>query len=174
MSLNLNKILELGQSKLYWIFLLALGLVLESVALFFQYGLDEWPCVLCIHVRIWVLSFMIVALMALLVRKGSALNTVSHIVTTIIMIVLAERSWKLLAIERGWIFEACDMNLGTPAWLALDKWFPVIFEVQTSCGYTPQLLFGITMAEALMVMSVVLVLASAAFSISCFLKNKSK
>jgi disulfide bond formation protein DsbB len=53
------------------------------------------------------------------------------------------------------------MELGMPAWFALDKWLPQIFEVQTSCGYSPLILFDITMAEALLVISILLLIISA-------------
>ena len=66
--------------------------------------------------------------------------------------------YEVLAIERGWTFGDCDMELGMPAWFALDKWFPAIFEVQTSCGYTPIIFFNITMAEVLLVASALLLI----------------
>jgi disulfide bond formation protein DsbB len=53
------------------------------------------------------------------------------------------------------------MDLGMPPWFALDQWLPSVFEVQTSCGYTPLILFQISMAEALLVISVVLLIMSA-------------
>ncbi|MGD8810963.1 MAG: disulfide bond formation protein B, partial [Gammaproteobacteria bacterium] len=67
-----------------------------------------------------------------------------------------ERSWQTLATERGWIVElACPMDAGLPSWFDLDHWFPAVFGVQASCGISPEMLFGISMAEALMAMSVV-------------------
>ena len=68
--------------------------------------------------------------------------------------------------ERGWVFGDCTMELGMPAWLALDKWAPTIFEVQTSCGYTPLILFNITMAETLLVISLLLLIISAALFVA--------
>jgi hypothetical protein len=38
-------------------------------------------------------------------------------------------------------------------------------QVETTCGYTPELLFGITMAESLIVASAVFVLLSIAMSV---------
>lgn len=45
---------------------------------------------------------------------------------------------------------SCSFDLGLPSWLALDKWMPLIFKVQTTCGYTPELAFGVSMAEVLL------------------------
>jgi len=129
----------------WWLLLLLLGLGLEATALYYQYGLDEPPCVLCIHVRIGVLLMMLAALIGLLGAGRQA-----HLLNLPVQAWLIERSWQLLAIERGWSFGECDMLLGTPDWLPLDRWFPLIFEVKTACGYTPLLPGGVSMAEALM------------------------
>jgi len=139
--------------KLYWILLIILGLSLEATALYHQYLLDEWPCVLCIHIRIWILAFIVLSALALLVGSNRWLTPVFHLINTAIMVGFVERSWQTLAVERGWVFGDCDMESGLPPWFALDKWFPEIFEVQTACGYTPLVVFNITMAEVLLVFS---------------------
>jgi len=139
--------------KLYWILLIILGLSLEATALYYQYLLDEWPCVLCIHIRIWILAFIVLAVLVLMVESNRWLTPGFHLINTAIMVGFVERSWQTLAVERGWVFGDCDMESGLPPWFALDKWLPEIFEVQTACGYTPLVLFDITMAEVLMVFS---------------------
>ena len=98
-------------------------------------------------------SITLFAVLALLVGSNRWLSRGLHLVNTIIMAGFVERSWQTLAVERGWVFGDCDMESGLPSWFALDKWFPAIFEVQTACGYTPLILFNITMAEVLMVVS---------------------
>lgn len=149
----LELIRQFSQSRLYWILLITLGLSLEAAALYYQYVLDEWPCVLCIHIRVWISGFIVLAVLALLVGSNRWLTRGLHLVNTVIMAGFVERSWQTLAVERGWVFGECDMESGLPSWFALDKWFPAIFEVQTACGYTPLILFNISMAEVLMVVS---------------------
>jgi len=141
--------------------LLLIGIALEGAGLYYQYALDEWPCVLCIHVRILVLAFILLALLGLFCTRLVPLLRLLHALNSLVMLWLVERSWQVLAVERGWIFGDCSMELGMPAWFALDKWLPSVFEVQTACGYTPLLLFNITMAEALLVISGVLLIMSA-------------
>ena len=58
-------LVDLGKQKRYWALLILVGLALEGGALYYQYVLDEWPCVLCIHVRILVMAFMLIALLGL-------------------------------------------------------------------------------------------------------------
>ena len=169
----MGKLLELLRgsvdSRVYWAGLVVLGLALEAAALYYQYALDEWPCVLCIHIRIWILGFVLVGLVALFCIYSRVAMRILHGLNLVMMIGFLERSYQVLAVERGWIFGDCDMNLGMPSWFALDKWFPAVFEVQTSCGYTPLILFQISMAEILIVIAGLLTLVSAAvFAFSWF------
>jgi len=146
--------------RLYWLMLIIFGLSLEATGLYYQYQLDEWPCVLCIHIRIWILAFIVLSLLSLLVGSHRWLTPGLHLVNTAIMVGFVERSWQTLGVERGWVFGDCDMESGLPPWFALDQWFPSIFEVQTACGYTPLVVFSITMAEMLMLVSGSLLAAS--------------
>ena len=162
-------LIALSRQRRYWLALVVTGLALECAALYYQYVLDEWPCVLCIHVRIWIAAFILLGLLALFFTTSRAAMRLMHGVSVVIMIGLVERSWQVLAVERGWVFGDCDMDLGMPAWFALDKWMPWLFEVQTSCGYTPLILFNITMAEVLLVFSLALLLLSAALFVASWL-----
>ena len=157
----LDRLTIFSKSTGYWILLVLVGLSFEGVALYYQYVLEEMPCVLCIQVRIWVVALILVALAAIWMRRNAFMNLLAHMLTVVIAIGLLERSYQLLGTERGFTFSDCGMDLGMPAWFALDAWFPALFQVQTSCGYTPELLFGITMAEALIVISAIFLLWSA-------------
>ncbi len=162
-------LVNLSTQRRYWATLILIGAALEGGALYYQYVLDEWPCVLCIHVRIWVVAFMLLAMVAIFCTNSIVATRIAHFLNVGIMVGLLERSWRVLAIERGWIFGDCDMDLGMPAWFALDKWFPSLFEVQTSCGYTPLIIFDITMAESLVVISALMLIMSAAVFIASWL-----
>mgnify|MGYP002064183637 CR=1 FL=1 len=66
----------------------------------------------------------------------------------------------LLGIERGFVEGECGFDLGLPSWLPLDQWFPAMFQVHTTCGYTPLLPLGFSMAEVLLPLSIILLLLS--------------
>ena len=155
-------LVNLSTQRRYWAVLILIGAALEGGALYYQYVLDEWPCVLCIHVRIWVVAFMLLAMVAIFCTNSIVATRIAHFLNVGFMVGLLERSWRVLAVERGWIFGDCDMDLGMPTWFALDKWFPSLFEVQTACGYTPLIIFDITMAESLVVISALMLIISAA------------
>ena len=144
---------------LYWWLLILCGIGFEAVALFYQYVLEYGPCPLCIHTRILVIAFVLIAILALLLRSGWA-SRVFHLLTVATMLGLSERAYVLLGTERGFVLTECGVDSGLPAWFALDQWFPFMFEVKESCGYTPQMLFGISMAEALIVVFPLMLLLS--------------
>ena len=151
-----------GSSLWYWLALAMLGLTLEAAALYYQYALDYGPCVLCIHVRLWVLGFIVVGMLGAATRSIRALRVVLHLLTVIVTIGFLERSWQTLAVERRWLEGECSMDLGLPAWLAVERWLPSVFEAWEPCGYTPYIVLKITMAETLLgIGALVLVVALA-------------
>ena len=162
----LDKLAGIGNSRFYWLAWASIGFSMEAVALFYQYVLDEMPCVMCIQVRLWVIALIIVALLVLLLHRLAFIPVLGHLLTVVIAVGLLERSWQLLGTERGFVDGECGFNLGLPAWFTPDTWLPALFQVQTSCGYTPELLFGVTMAEALIVGSAIFVLVSVAMSLA--------
>ncbi len=162
----LDRLAKIGKSSLYWLALALIGLSFEAVALFYQYVLEEMPCVMCIQVRLWVMALIMVALLVLVLRRLRFMPVAGHLLTVVIAAGLLERSYQLLGTERGFVFGECGFDMGLPDWFTPDVWFPALFEVQTTCGYTPELLFGITMAETLIVVSAVFVLLSLAMTVA--------
>jgi len=164
-------LIDLSLQRRYWVALVILGILLESAALYSQYVQGEWPCVLCIHIRIWILGFIVIGLAAILFNRWTPVIQFAHLLNSIVMAGFVERSWRVLAVERGWIFGSCDMDAGLPHWFALDQWFPALFEVQAACGYTPLILFDITMAEILLVLSALLFSLSVALFTASWFNN---
>jgi protein dithiol:quinone oxidoreductase len=167
-----DKLNSIARSRLYWLLLLVLCMVLEGVALFFQHVMNEWPCVLCIHVRILLMFMMLVAIIALLLMRYEKILALMHFLVACLSVAMLERSWVLLATERGWIEGECSIDMGMPAWFAIDKWLPSMFSAWTSCGYTPVIAFGITMAEMLLVLSIILLITSAVLFVSVIRKSR--
>lgn len=145
-----------------WGVLILLYVVLEVVGLYYQYQLNYLPCVLCVHVRMLLALLLLVAIIGWAAAGNRVLSLLALIATTGVWLWMAERSYQLLATERGWNMGECSMESGLPQWLALEQWFPWLFHIHEPCGYTPYLLFKISMAEALIVMSV-------GFSLLCLL-----
>lgn len=163
---------RLGRSSLYWLAMIVIALAAEGIALYYQYALNHYPCVLCIHVRLWVFAFIFVGVVGLFLRHNATGRRIAGVLSVIAAVGFVERSWQTLATEKGWIIElACSMDAGLPAWFELDAWFPSVFGVQASCGISPEMLFGITMAEVLMVMSAGALLITAAVLIAGLIRD---
>lgn len=58
----------LPSKKLVWLMLIVFSLLLESVALIYQYVLDYPPCVVCIQIRILLVAMIVISLIGLLLR----------------------------------------------------------------------------------------------------------
>ena len=151
----------MSPARFGWLGLLVLGLALEGVALYYQYVLDQLPCVLCIHVRMLVFALIMVSVLGLVFSRLPRMSGVLWFIATGIWVWMTERSYQLLGTERGWILGECQMKSGLPDWLALEEWMPWLFQIHEPCGYTPFLLFRITMAEALIVLSFLMTLLCA-------------
>ena len=167
----IRQLKAVSHSSWYWLLALLTGIALLSVALIYQYVFDERPCLLCIQVRLWVSLLIIASFVGLIVRHNRLMNSVSHLSIVLIAVGLIDRSYQLLGTERGFIDGGCGFDLGLPTWFAIEEWLPSVYYVQTSCGYTPEILFGITMAESLMVFSVALLVVSFCISLASFLKR---
>ncbi len=160
MSAALTFIQQLLTGRGYWLCVLFTGLAMEGVALYYQYALGDEPCQICIHIRIWVAAFTLLALVMCLIPRKPYVNTAAHLLTVVTTIGLWERCKYLLDIELGRGHGSCEFYLGFPDWFALDQWLPWLFEVRNLCSLTPLLPGGISMAEALIVTASLLVVVS--------------
>ncbi len=151
---------SLAQNRKYWLSYIFGSLVLLAVALYFQYVDHLQPCVMCIQVRLWLSLLILVAVLGFLTRNNRALNLVSNLSVVLIAAALTERAYILLGTERGFVFSDCGFDPGLPTWLPLDTWLPWLYRVEATCGYTPEVIFGITMAEMLIVIFGLLLLMS--------------
>ncbi len=161
---------QLSQNRWYWLLLLAASSFALGDALYYQHVLDEQPCVMCIQVRLWISLLIITLILGLLARNNRVLRNISNLSVVLIAVGLVERSYMLLGTERGFVFADCGFSLGLPAWFAIEDWLPWLYRIETSCGYTPELVFGITMAEALMVTSVLLLVLGLSVFLAGLLK----
>jgi protein dithiol:quinone oxidoreductase len=160
-----------SRSRWYWLCLLLLALSMEAVGLFYQYGLEELPCRLCIVARLWVAGLLLVSVAGLLLGHWRWPRFLIHLASFGIAIGLAETSYQLLGTERGFLAGECSIELGTPDWFRPDLWLPGMFEPQVPCGYTPLLPGGISMAEALVPLSAVLLLVTLTLSVAALRRS---
>lgn len=148
------------RSTWFWLAIAGICFALDAGALFYQHVLEVYPCELCIYVRVWVLAIMLLSLMALVVKHFAPGALIFSLAGLALSIGLAKETYNLLAIEYDFgTGGACSFFANFPSWAPLDKWLPSMFQVQELCAATPDVLFGISMAEALALASLVLLLA---------------
>ena len=138
------------QSRWYWLALALFGIALLSVALYYQYALGDEPCQVCIHARLWVVAFTLIALIMLITPQITLARVVGNLGVLTAAAGLFERARYLYRLENGIGDGSCQFQLGMPDWFAVDRWMPWLFEVRNLCSFTPEMLFGLSMAETLM------------------------
>ena len=137
------------------------GSALLAVALYYQYVLGDEPCQVCIHARLWVVAFTLIAVVMLVTSQRRILRVVANIGVVIACAGLTERARYLYRLENGIGDGSCQFQLGMPYWFAVDQWMPWLFEVRNLCSFTPTMLFGLSMAESLMGIGAILCLVAA-------------
>ena len=78
-------LINLSGQRRYWAILILVGIALEAGALYYQYVLDEWPCVLCIHVRILVMAFVLIGVLAIFCTGSTAAMRLFHGLNSLVM-----------------------------------------------------------------------------------------
>ena len=138
------------KSRWYWLALVLFGIALLSVALYYQYALRDEPCQVCIHARLWVVAFTLIALIMLITPQITLVRVVGNLGVLTAAAGLFERARYLYRLENGIGDGSCQFQLGMPNWFAVDRWMPWLFEVRNLCSFTPEMLLGLSMAETLM------------------------
>lgn len=162
MSTRPHPLVTLLTTRAYWVLLVILGVIMEATALYYQYALGDEPCQVCIQIRIWVAAFILLALLMCLLPTQKLLSVGGHLLALACMVGFFERSKFLYDVETGRGNGSCEFFLGFPDWFALDRWLPFLFEVRNLCGFTPNMPWGLTMAESLLALSVALCVTATA------------
>jgi len=162
----------LSHRRWYWGLAFMTGITFLGVALYYQHVLEELPCLICIQIRLWISLLIVVSFAGFVKPFNLAGSVIANIFMLLIAIGLVDRSYQLLGTERGFVFGDCGFELGLPSWLAIEQWLPSVYRVETACGYTPELVFGITIAEALMVFSVCLLLLTSLAVLASFVGRR--
>ena len=139
----------LTKGRLLWWAIFALGSSLLVAALYWQYVLGDDPCQVCIKARMWAVGIGLVGAFMLMLPDTLLYRLAGFALTLLTGAGMGERAFYLYEIENFRGDGSCEFTLGMPSWFAVDQWFPALFEVRNICSYTPEIAFGVSMAEAL-------------------------
>lgn len=118
-----------------WMVLAFSAIAFEAAALYFQYGKNLQPCVMCIYERAAVLGILIASLIAMIAPHWLLLRFLG-----IIGFIASSSSGLILAYNHTQIqlhpspFSACSPYAHFPSWLPLDKWASWMFQPHGDCS----------------------------------------
>jgi disulfide bond formation protein DsbB len=161
------------QFRLPWLLLALSALLLEGAALYFQYGLELDPCVLCIYQRVAVMGIFISALIGLSAPTSSIVRWIGYIGWA------AAAGWclylalELSGLQLGFMQPSlgCDVNAKFPAWFKLDQWLPAMFQPTGFCGDIQWQFLGLSMP---MWMIIIMVLYFVALGVVLFIEVRAR
>jgi disulfide bond formation protein DsbB len=137
-----------------WAAVIGVSAGLLGGALYFQEVERDYPCELCIYTRVWIVAIALVAVAGLALRKTVWPLRLIVAAELLLSVGLATAVWDLLGLEYGFGAPgACGRYPDFWPWAPLDQWLPVLFEVQGPCMATPTVLFGLSMADGLAVIT---------------------
>jgi disulfide bond formation protein DsbB len=102
-----------------------------------------------------VVAIALLGVLMSLLPHSRRLYTAGNSLLLLCAVGLGERSFYLYEIENFRGDGSCEFSLGMPDWFAVDRWLPSLFEVRNICSYTPEIAFGVSMAEALISISLI-------------------
>jgi protein dithiol:quinone oxidoreductase len=149
----LSSLAQISSSRRPWTLLLLSALILEAIALYFQYGMGLEPCIMCIYQRNAVFGIALAALIGISAPGKTSVRLIALAVWGISAI------WGLLiAIEHVDIqsaanpfFTSCEIVPNFPDWLPLHQWIPAIFAATGDCGDINWSLLGMSMPQWMIV-----------------------
>lgn len=145
----LQQIKRLSRQRWPWAVLAVSALLLIILALYFQYYQNLQPCIKCIYIRAAFAGVFVFSCLGLLAPRSGFIRLPALVGVLASAMFGIMQAYELLEIEQllaeGGFF-SCSLFADFPSWLALDKWFPAIFEPTGSCGDTSWQLFGFSMA----------------------------
>ena len=136
------------ETRIPWMMVLFSALILEAVALYFQFGMDLDPCVLCVYQRGAVLGLAVGGLIGVLYPRQWMLRLAGYLVIAAAAVLGLRFALRHVAVLRGNSLD-CSFLPDFPAWLPLHEWFPPVFQPTAMCGEIDWYFFGLTMPEVM-------------------------
>jgi len=147
----LNVFYKISQARYFWLAGAFYLLLMEAIALYYQYVLEYYPCALCVQIRAWVSGAIILSIGFSFVSEHLWWRWTGLTLTTTLVGGALYTSWYAFGVENGTVLSSCTMGAGFPEFMPLDQWIPWLFSAQGMCGRSPDMWFGLTMNEGLLI-----------------------
>ena len=171
----INFIASLGRTSAAWMWLLLSAFLLEVTALYFQYGMELRPCIMCIYQRTAVFGIMFAAIIPLLTN-----NIITRLLAYLLWGVSA--IWGLIiALEhveiqgaKNAFFATCEIVPNFPSWAPLHEWLPNIFAATGDCGEINWSFLNLSMPQWMVVIFAIYTLALGSVLLCKILNKKAR
>ena len=141
----------LSQSAYFWLAGIIYLIVMESIALYYQYVLQFYPCALCVQVRAWVVGAILSSAISVYFRSNFWIRFVGLSFTLVFIGGGFYTSYYAWGVENGTVISTCSMGAGFPGFMPLDEWIPFFFGANGPCGQSPDMWLGLSMVESLLI-----------------------
>lgn len=143
-------IAALSGKRTAWLALAMTGIFLEGAALYFQYGLELQPCVICIYIRLAVLGLIAAGLIGAIAPSNPVVQLLGFAAWAIAAVQGLMLSRELMAIQAAgpYSFEiSCSFMPKFPMWMPLHEWFPDFLMPTGNCTDDVWSWLGLSMAQ---------------------------
>jgi disulfide bond formation protein DsbB len=148
----LSQLQQFCRSRISWGLLLLSAIGLELAALFFQYGMDLAPCVMCIYIRVAVLGIFLAGLIGMLQPEVWLLRLVGMVGWAISAVWGLRLAYELNDMQvNPSPFATCSFYPEFPSFMPLDTWLPSVFSPTGMCSDSPWSWLSVSMAQWMMV-----------------------
>lgn len=144
---------DLTQQSRPWQLLAFSALILELTALYFQYGMNLEPCIMCIYQRVAIWAIFLAGVIGsigfhfvltrLLAYALWATGSIWGLFIAIEHVEMQSASFSL--------FFSCEFIPNFPSWAPLHQWIPEIFEATGDCGKISWEFLGYSMPQWMIV-----------------------
>ena len=142
---------ELVQTSYFWLAGILYLALMESIALYYQYTLQFYPCALCVQVRAWVVGAILSSAISVYFRENFWVRFAGIFLTMVFISGGFYTSYYAWGVESGTVISTCSMGAGFPSFMPLDQWMPFFFGADGPCGQSPEMWFGLSMVETLLI-----------------------
>ena len=125
--------------------------MMEGIALYYQYVLQFFPCALCVQVRAGVGGAIVSAGVSAYFKATFWIRFVGLSATIFFMSGALYTSWNAWGVENGTVISSCTIGAGFPTFMPLDQWIPFFFGADGPCGQSPEMWLGLSMVETLLI-----------------------
>jgi disulfide bond formation protein DsbB len=143
----LKLISELTTRSGPWQLLAATALVLELVALYFQYAMGLAPCIMCIYQRVALWSIFIAGIVGSFTCQFMAGRLLAYILwgTGSLWGLLIALEHVEMQANSNSLFFTCEFVPNFPVWAPLHQWIPALFNATGDCGEISWQFIGFSM-----------------------------